>query len=288
MAISYQKTGNKPRLVEATSKHRRNTLKDQPDRRGIPNQLGNLQKLAAMGQLAGGIVHDFQNLLTGIMWLGETSKSDLPESSPVRDRIQRMIELASCGGGLSRQLLSILRDSKTQETIFHAHSIIDHIAQIARHTFDPRINIHMNLAAPIDTIRANPDLMLTALLNLALNARDAMAEGGDLSFETRNATVPLVPEKELDSGHGPHFEIAVTDTGAGMKPETKAHLFKPFFTTKKGGTGLGLMSVHAFVRNAGGQIRVESGLGRGSVFRLSLPLWSGQPQCEKYPDPGIS
>jgi PAS domain S-box len=240
-------------------------------------QLRHSQKMEAFGQLAGGIAHDFNNILGVILGAAQLVEMDLKDQpAEMKHKIDMVIDASKRAAELTRQLLSFARKGKYTIVAMDVHEVIQSVIRLINHTFDKRIRVVERLGARSTTIMADFAQMQNALLNLALNARDAMPEGGSLSFET--ATV----SPEADTGDTQHGEIVpgsflrlrISDTGCGMDKKTKDRAFEPFFTTKEAGkgTGLGLASVYGTIKNISGMIEIDSTPGKGTTFTIFLPL----------------
>jgi signal transduction histidine kinase/ActR/RegA family two-component response regulator len=233
------------------------------------------QKMEAIGQLAGGIAHDFNNLLTGILgWASVLLEENAP-GSPTAEAAGTIAGAAQRASELTRQLLGFARRRPLQAVPFDAHGVLDEVARLLARTLDARLRFERRLAAPRAVVIGDPCQLQQALLNLAVNARDAMPDGGELRLESA-----IVERDERWSARhpsaatGPHLAITVADTGHGVPPELHERIFEPFFTTKApgGGTGLGLAMVYGIARAHGGAVELESEPGRGARFTLSIPL----------------
>jgi len=246
-------------------------------RKHLERQLDEAQKLEAVGQLAGGIAHDFNNLLTAILGNAELLRlrADLDEAV---DEVDEILRAGRRGAELVRQLLSFARKSPGQIVPIALHQTIEDAVSLLRRATSPSVFVHLALQGESPIIEADAATLENALLNLGLNARDAMPEGGHLTFRTRQLVhdgagcAPDGAPKDLPNGAWVH--LAVEDTGSGMDEEVKAHLFEPFFTTKPPGkgTGLGLASVYGTIQLLQGRIEVDSKPGRGTTFNLWIPL----------------
>ncbi len=258
--------------------------RDVTERFELERRLRHSQKMDAMGQLVGGVAHDFNNLLQGILSYGEMLRASLPAGSSEQQDAIKIVETGGRASDLIRKLLAFSRQTEGSRPVFQVHNLMDETIELVRHSVDRRIVIERDLAAADDRISGDPGLIQSALLNLALNARDAMPRGGTLRFATRNRAIGAQDMRmsELPVAPGRYIEIAVSDTGTGIPPELQQKVFEPFFTTKPTGkgTGLGLSAVYGTVRDHGGGILVESLPGTGATFRLLFPLHSAVPEKE--------
>jgi PAS domain S-box-containing protein len=247
---------------------------DITERTLMEEQLRQAQKLEAIGRLAGGVAHDFNNLLTVISGNTGMVLEGLASDSPLRDPLEEIFDAADRAAVLTRQLLAVGRKSVIQPRWFDFNEHISQICRILRRITGNKIELKLVLGEDTGEILADPVLIDQVLMNLAVNARDAMPDGGRLKVETR--AVELGEEAanfSLTANPGPHIGLAVTDTGIGMTPEIQARIFDPFFTTKGPGkgTGLGLASVYGSVQQVGGGILVSSEPNRGSTFEVFFP-----------------
>jgi CheY-like chemotaxis protein len=220
--------------------------------------------MEAVGQLAGGVAHDFNNLLTGINGYAEMVLGGLDPGSPEADYARQIQQIGVRAAEMVRHLLGFARRGKVQIVAVNLHAIVDEVVALLQHSVDKRIDLRRDLAASTPWVTGDPTQLQNAILNLALNARDAMPEGGELVLATRN---------ELFGG-AEGVTIEVRDTGHGIPPEILDRIFEPFFTTKEQGkgTGLGLAAVYGCVQSHNGEIQVESGSGLGTVFRIRLAV----------------
>jgi two-component system, cell cycle sensor histidine kinase and response regulator CckA len=249
-------------------------------------QLRHSQKMEAFGQLAGGIAHDFNNIISVILGAAQLLEMDLKDhDKEAKNRIDMVIDASKRAAELTQQLLSFARKGKYTIVAMDVHEVIQSVIRLIIHTFDKRIRVVERLTARSTIIMADFAQMQNALLNLALNARDAMPDGGTLSFET--ATVG--PEVNIgDTQHGEvtpgsFLRLRISDTGCGMDKKTKDRAFEPFFTTKGPGkgTGLGLASVYGTIKNINGMIEIDSTPGKGTQFTIFLPLVIKQVDAQK-------
>ena len=251
----------------------------EKQRAEIENQLRQAQKMEAIGQLAGGVAHDFNNLLFGIVAGSELIKKDSADPN-VQAHARQISDMAMKGGSLTRQLLTFARKGTYVIAAVDVRKSVGNVINILKHSVDKRISIEERYGAAVVQVGTDAAQLENAILNLAINARDAMPKGGRLTFEAQ--TLALKEDdctaQPYECRPGDYVEIAVGDTGIGMEKETQAHIFEPFFTTKGigKGTGLGLSSVYGFTKQMGGFLRVDSEKGRGSVFRMYLPLSGGR------------
>ena len=248
---------------------------DISDRKKMEERIRQSEKMEAVGQLAGGIAHDFNNQLAGIMGYAEMLAARLDDKN-LRDYAENIIRASKRSADLTRNLLSFARKGKYLEVSLNVHNIIEEVVTILEHSINKRIEIKRMLKASPATIRGDPTQIQNALLNLAINARDAMPDGGELAFTTENVSIEETPLKEHkhEVATGRCLKLCVSDNGHGMDKEVLKHIFEPFFTTKSvgKGTGMGLASVYGTVKSHHGFINVLSEVGKGSTFYLYFPL----------------
>jgi PAS domain S-box-containing protein len=251
-------------------------------------QLRQSQKMEAIGVLAGGIAHDFNNLLSVIMASAELLRDRLPAREGTRDELDEILYASERASGLTHQLLAFSRKQFLSPRIIDVNQAILDLGKMIQRILGEDIELALITHAERSRVSVDPGQLEQALMNLVVNARDAMRDGGKLTIET--ATVDV--DQEYVATHpevrvGPHVMIAVSDTGEGMDRATQAKIFEPFFTTKpKGrGTGLGLSTVFGIVKQSAGSIFVYSELGRGTVFKLYFPLSSQSEQPVRQPTP---
>ncbi len=248
-------------------------LEDITERSRIERELFQAQKMEAIGQLAGGVAHDFNNMLTGILGNAEMLSSQLVDRPDLQELATRIALSCDHSATLVQQLLSFARKGQTIKTDVNLHDVISDVANILKSTLDRRIAIRLDLHATHCLVSGDTTRLENALLNLGLNARDALPNGGEIRFETSN-----VAGSDTSSGmDGEAIQIRVADNGEGMNAETRRHLFEPFFTTKAPGkgTGLGLASVYGTIKSHSGTIRIDSALGRGTTVDIRLPVVPG-------------
>ncbi len=249
-------------------------LRDITERKSLEAQLRQAQKMEAVGQLAGGIAHDFNNLLTAILGSTELLLAGTATADPRREDVLEIGRAAHRAAALVRQLLAYSRKQVMQPRLVHLNAIVHEIGGMLRRVVGERIALRLDLDRSLGHIMADPGQLEQVIANLAVNARDAMPDGGALTISTANvsgAGISTPTDERLPAG--PLVALAVTDTGTGMDDHVLAHLFEPFFTTKElgRGTGLGLATVYGIVRQSGGQIQVASRPSEGSTFTVYFP-----------------
>jgi PAS domain S-box-containing protein len=247
---------------------------DVTEQRALEAQLRQAQKMEAIGQLAGGVAHDFNNLLTAILGNLSLVNARLPEADPGRELVAAAEGAAQRAATLTSQLLGFSRQTLLRPQSLDLHATIDEVVGLLRRAIDPRITLEVQKAARPWTVRADPGQMTQVLMNLCLNARDAMPDGGRLQLETENVVLDAGAVRlHLEARPGEFVRLRVSDTGHGIAPETRAHLFEPFFTTKGPGkgTGLGLAMVFGIVKQHRGWIEFASEVNQGTRFDIYLP-----------------
>ena len=255
--------------------------------RETEEHLRHAQKMEAIGMLAGGIAHDFNNLLTAINGYGDLALGMVP-SGTLHDYLREIRNGGERAATLTRQLLAYSRKQVLQPKKLNLNDIVKEIQKILLRLIGEHIELEMRLAPDLGQVKADPGQMEQILLNLALNARDAMSEGGRLLIETSNMAVDAkYAATHLDSAAGEYAVLSVTDTGVGMSKDVLGKAFEPFFTTKDvgKGTGLGLSSVYGIVKQSGGGIIASSEPDRGATFRIFLPLIKPIPSSTEAPQP---
>ncbi len=244
------------------------------ERDQLERQLQEAQKMEAIGLLAGSIAHDFNNMLTVMLAAGQVLLETLDSASPEYRDAEDIVASVHRASALTRQLLAFSRRQVLQPRVLDVNAILANIERLMRRLLDGEINLIIVPVRDVWPVRADASQLEQVIINLAINARDAMPEGGTLTFATANTLLDeAFARAHPGTAVGPHVMLSVSDTGIGMSAEVKAHLFEPFFTTKKPGrgTGLGLSTVYGIVRQSGGYIYAESELGRGTTFRIFLP-----------------
>ncbi|MDQ3207049.1 MAG: response regulator, partial [Gemmatimonadota bacterium] len=246
--------------------------------RRTEQQLLQAQKMEAVGRLAGGIAHDFNNLLTVVTGVVHYLLDRHPDRTPDHADLLTIKDASERATALTTQLLAFSRQQVLQPVEIDINHVVRRTEAMLRRLLGARITIALSLDQGIGVVKADRTQLQQVLLNLALNARDAMPEGGTLRFETSNVTVNGdYASTHLGLEPGPYVMLAVTDTGHGMDALTKAQIFEPFFTTKEEGkgTGLGLATVYGIVKQSGGSIYVYSEQGHGTTFKVYLPCVLG-------------
>ena len=247
---------------------------DITQRKQLQEQFRQVQKMEAVGRLAGGIAHDFNNLLTVIMGFGQLLYEKLAAGDPLRAYVDTINKAGDRAAGLTRQLLAFSRQQVLTPQVLDLNSVVANVNTMLRRLIGEDIDLVIRRGHGLGQVKADPGQIEQVIMNLAVNAQDAMPQGGKLTIKTANVML----EEAYARSHyplkpGPYVMLAVSDTGCGMDEETRAHIFEPFFTTKaKGmGTGLGLATVYGIVKQSGGYIWVESEEGRGTTFTMYLP-----------------
>jgi signal transduction histidine kinase/CheY-like chemotaxis protein len=246
----------------------------------LNRQLGQAQKMEAVGQLTGGIAHDFNNMLTVILGNAEFLVDDLADRPESRELAQSMVMAAERGADLTRSLLAFARRQPLAPQAVDANRLVLSMEGLLRRTLGEHIEYRITLSPGLWPAMVDPAQIESAVLNLALNARDAMPYGGALTIETSCTHLDeAYVGRHLEVQPGDYVMIAVSDSGTGMSPEVLAQVFEPFFTTKEvgKGTGLGLSMVYGFVRQTGGHVKLYSELGEGTTVKLYLPRADAAP-----------
>lgn len=260
----------------------------QREKDGLEEQLNQLRRLESVGQLAGGIAHDFNNILAVILNAAAFVAEDLDEGSPLLEDVEEIQRSAQRAAALTRQLLIFSRRDVVRPQSLDLNEVVSELEKLLRRVLGEHVVLHTKFADGLWPVTADPGQIEQVLVNLVLNARDAMPGGGRLTIETSNVDM----NGEYVSLHpistpGPHVRLTVRDTGVGMDPEVAAKAFEPFFTTKpKGeGTGLGLATVYGIVTDAGGNIQIYSELGLGTTVKVQLRASTSEtlPAVEKRP-----
>jgi PAS domain S-box-containing protein len=259
---------------------------DVTDHRRADENVAQAQKLETIGQLAGGIAHHFNNLLTIIMGNAELMQRSLPGESDCQHMSEQVIQAAQRASDLTSQLLAFARKGRFRMERVNVSELLERSVQLLSVTIDKRVEIHLNLRPAPCYTRGDASQLENVFLNLCLNARDAMPQGGVVEISNDIVEIDEPGAKRIDIAPGRYVCVAVCDTGVGMDTETRRRIFEPFFTTKEvgKGAGLGLASVYGCVRNHGGGVEVHSEKGEGTTFRVYLPV-AQEPQTQEAPKP---
>jgi nitrogen-specific signal transduction histidine kinase len=260
-------------LVQARENARQNKdLKAESKR--LELELRQAQKMDAIGRLAGGIAHDFNNLLTVISGYSQMLQANEAAAGAMREPILQIVEAADRAAALTAQLLTFSRRRATKPRDIDLNGVVSNLERMLRRLLGEDVEVTLSLDPACGRIRADPGQIEQAIMNLAVNARDAMPGGGRLVIETACLEVDeVLASRHIGLTPGEQVQLTVSDTGCGMTAEVQAHLFEPFFTTKEPGkgTGLGLSIVYGIVTQAGGKILVYSEAGKGSTFKVFFP-----------------
>jgi PAS domain S-box-containing protein len=264
--IVYDDSGKPTRAI--------GTMTDLSDRRELEEQFRQAQKMEAVGRLAGGIAHDFNNCLMVITCYAEIMREQLGTEDKLREHLAQVLKSAERAGSLTHQLLAFSRKQLLSPRVINLNAVVGDSETMIQRLIGEDIELNVSLAETLWPVKADPGQIGQVLMNLCINARDAMPDGGELRIETKNVLVDVEAARKLPAlVPGDYAALVVSDKGTGMTEEVQVHLFDPFFTTKEHGkgTGLGLSTVYGIVKQSGGYIWVDSELGRGSSFTIYLP-----------------
>ncbi|MFL5561822.1 MAG: ATP-binding protein [Gemmatimonadaceae bacterium] len=250
------------------------------ERKNLEEQFRQAQKMEAVGRLAGGIAHDFNNLLTVMSSSSELLLLDLPKDDRRRSDVEEIRRAAQRAAALTRQLLAFSRKQILQPTMLDLNAIVSEMEKMLRRVLGEDVAMETELDPELGFVRADHGQVEQVLMNLVVNARDAMPRGGKIVLRTRNVAQP-----EGD----PLVGLEVIDEGVGIAPDAMPHIFEPFYTTKEQGkgTGLGLSTVYGIVKQSGGDVEVETTLGRGTTFRILLPRYREAPATRRASPAGV-
>lgn len=267
-------------------------FRDVTEQYRLENQLRQSEKLQAVGQLAGGIAHDFNNMLGGIIGAADLLNRRVNLEPKDKEYLGLITHAAQSAADLTQKLLDFSRKGKSTSTPVNVHDTIHEAVAILERSIDRRVSVEMDLKAESSCIVGDPAQLQNAILNLGINARDAMPEGGTLTISSENI---LLRQADCDAcaseiEPGEYLQISVRDTGAGIEPKVLDRIFEPFFTTKEEGegTGLGLAAVYGTVQEHRGDIQVWSEPDRGTVFRICLPVEEGEASSQSRGSVGVS
>lgn len=236
--------------------------RDITERKHLEEQLHHSQRMEAVGRLAGGIAHDFNNLLMVITGYSNMLLDGIRTGDPARQDLEQVVKASERAADLTRQLLAFSRRQGVRSSVVDLNLLVDDMDRMLRRVLGEDIELVVKLAPGLKTVQADPGQIEQVILNLVVNARDAMTSGGQLLIETKSAELP-----------GAEYVIlSITDTGIGMEPHVASRVFEPFFTTKQHGTGLGLSTSYGIIKESGGDVRVHSTPGKGTTFYIELPI----------------
>jgi PAS domain S-box-containing protein len=244
----------------------------QQEMRKLQEELRQSQKLEEIGRLAGGVAHDFNNLLSVILGYAEQLEDLIPPDSPARADLDEIKKAGHRGAELTRRLLAFSRKQVLRPRVTSVNDIVSDTTQMLARLIGPNIQLDTWLAADLQPVLVDPSQIQQVLVNLAVNARDAMPHGGTIQIRTRNVRLrPRSISPEFPTTGGDFVQLMFSDTGSGIAPDVMPLVFEPFFTTKPEGTGLGLPMIYGILKQSGGEIAVESTIGVGTTFRMYLP-----------------
>jgi signal transduction histidine kinase len=290
----HSEFGEMARTTRKFFEQRDNLVREMEERRATEEalrkseeELRHSQKMEAVGRLAGGVAHDFNNLLTAIIGYAELIATRTSSNSLAKQNAELIRKAGEQAAALTRQLLAFSRKQILQPKVIDLNSLVLEMEKLLRRVIGERFDLQSHPDAENGRVKADPSQLEQVVLNLGVNARDAMPRGGKLIIRTENVTLDrkTAPQISASLVPGDYVVLSVADTGAGMDEETMSHIFEPFFTTKGPGkgTGLGLATVYGIVRQTGGGISVQSEVGQGSTFRIYLPVESAPVDFTRVP-----
>jgi signal transduction histidine kinase len=290
----HSEFGELARTTRKFFEQRDNLVREMEERRATEEalrkseeELRHSQKMEAVGRLAGGVAHDFNNLLTAIIGYAELIATRTSSNSLAKQNAELIRKAGEQAAALTRQLLAFSRKQILQPKVIDLNALVVEMERLLRRVIGERFDLQSHPDAANGRVKADPSQLEQVVLNLGVNARDAMPRGGKLMIRTENVTLDRMSAPQISGSLAPgdYVMLSVADTGAGMDEETMSHIFEPFFTTKGPGkgTGLGLATVYGIVRQTGGGISVESELGKGSIFRIYLPVESAPVDFTRVP-----
>ena len=246
----------------------------------LEEQLRQSQKMEAIGRLAGGVAHDFNNMLTGIIGYADLILLSLNRDHPLIGKVEEIKKAGKRAASLTQQLLAFSRKQMLQPKVLDLNLVVNDLKKMLQRLIGEDIELETHLESSLFRVKVDPNQMGQVLMNLVVNARDAMVRGGKITIETANVVLDQAygRKKGVSLQPGPYVLLEVRDTGTGMDPETKSHIFEPFFTTKElgKGTGLGLSTVYGIIKQSGGYIWVDSRQEEGTTFQIFLPQAEGE------------
>jgi signal transduction histidine kinase len=290
----HSEFGELARTTRKFFEQRDNLVREMEERRATEEalrkseeELRHSQKMEAVGRLAGGVAHDFNNLLTAIIGYAELIATRTTSNSLAKQNAELIRKAGEQAAALTRQLLAFSRKQILQPKVIDLNALVVEMEKLLRRVIGERFDLQSHPEAANGRVKADPSQLEQVVLNLGVNARDAMPRGGKLIIRTENLTLDrtTAPQIAASLAPGDYVVLSVADTGAGMDEETMSHIFEPFFTTKGPGkgTGLGLATVYGIVRQTGGGISVQSEVGKGSTFRIYLPVESAPVDFTRVP-----
>jgi two-component system cell cycle sensor histidine kinase/response regulator CckA len=247
--------------------------RDITERKRLEEQLHHSQRLEAVGRLAGGVAHDFNNLLMVITGYSHMLLDAMHSSDPARQDLEQVVKASERATDLTRQLLAFSRRQGVRASLVNLNMLVQEMDRMLRRVLGEEIELIVKLASELKTVRADPGQIEQVILNMVVNARDAMPSGGQLRIETRNISQP----------NGDRVAISISDTGIGMDSQVLSRVFEPFFTTKEHGTGLGLATSYGIIKENGGDLRVDSTPNQGTCFHIELPAAEQTPEDVDLP-----